>query len=104
MFKWLKKLFGSNISETPVITQEIKKNQATSIITEVVELDSGVPIPKSKPKAKKTTTKKSATKKAAKINLDNMSKKDLLAHAKKNGINANASMKKADILAAIKNG
>jgi hypothetical protein len=52
----------------------------------------------------KKTTKKTATKKAAKVDLDSMSKNDLLAHAKKNGIKANASMKKADILSAIKNG
>jgi len=49
-------------------------------------------------------TKKKATKKAAKVDLGGMSKNDLLAYAKKNGVKANASMKKADILAAINNG
>jgi len=33
-----------------------------------------------------------------------MSKKDLLAHAKKNGIKANASMNKDALVKAIKNG
>ena len=51
---------------------------------------------------KKTATKKTATKKAAKADLDSMSKNDLLAHAKANGVKANASMNKAAILAAIK--
>jgi hypothetical protein len=50
----------------------------------------------------KKAVKKTATKKTA--DLSDMSKNDLLAHAKKNGIKANASMKKADILAAINNG
>jgi hypothetical protein len=58
---------------------------------------------KAKAPAKKTT-KKTATKKAAKSDLDSMSKNDLLAHAKANGIKANASMNKAAILEAIKNG
>lgn len=51
----------------------------------------------------KTATK--ATKKAnKKVDLDSMSKNDLLAHAKASGVKANASMTKADIIAAIKNG
>jgi len=56
---------------------------------------------KEKAPAKKVTKKK-ATKKAAKVDLDSMSKNDLLAHAKANGVKANASMNKAAILAAIK--
>ena len=54
-------------------------------------------------KAAKAPAKK-ATKKAAKVDLDSMSKNDLLAHAKANGVKANASMNKAAILEAIKNG
>jgi len=51
----------------------------------------------------KTSTK--ATKQATKsADLDSMSKNDLLAHAKSKGIKVNASMKKADIIAAINNG
>jgi len=53
-------------------------------------------------KPAKKVTKKKATKKAAKVDLDSMSKNDLLAHAKANGVKANASMNKAAILAAIK--
>jgi len=54
--------------------------------------------------AEETKAKKSTAKKKAKVDLDSMKKDELLAHAKKNGIKANASMKKADILAAINNG
>jgi hypothetical protein len=54
-------------------------------------------------KAAKAPAKK-ATKKAAKVDLDGMSKNELLAHAKANGIKSNASMSKAAILEAIKNG
>ena len=87
MIKWLKSLFGFDVPDTPVITQ--------------------APAPKAetKPaaiKAKKTT--KTATKKTAKVDLDSMKKDELLAHAKKNGIKANASMNKAALLEAIKNG
>jgi hypothetical protein len=85
MIKWLKSLFvGTSVPE---------------VINEVAKAE---PKPTS---AKKTTTKKkSATKKTAKVDLDSMSKKDLLAHAKKNGIKSNASMNKAALVEAIKNG
>ena len=87
MIKWIKSLFGFDVPDTPVIAQ--------------------APAPKAetKPAAIKTkkTTKKPATK-AAKVDIDNMSKKDLLAHAKKNGIKANASMNKDALVKAIKNG
>ena len=88
MIKWLKSLFGFDIPDTPVIAQ--------------------APAPKAetKPAAPKTkkTTKKPATKKAAKVDLDSMKKDELLAHAKANGIKANASMNKAALVKAIKNG
>jgi len=85
MIKWLKSLFvGTSV---PEVINELTKAEPT-------------PAP-----AKKTTTKKkSATKKTAKVDLDSMSKKDLLAHAKKNGIKSNASMNKAALVEAIKNG
>jgi hypothetical protein len=90
MIKWLKSLFGFDVPDTPVIAQ------------------APAPAPKAeaKPAATKTkkTTTKPATKKAAKVDLDSMSKKDLLAHAKANGIKANASMNKAALVTAIKNG
>ena len=53
--------------------------------------------------AKKTTAKKT-TKKAAKVDLDSMNKTELLAYAKANGVKANASLKKEEILDRIKNG
>lgn len=84
MFKWLKSLLGFDVPDTPVIAQEPVKEA---------------------PKAKTTSKpKKTATKKAAKVDLDAMKKDELLAHAKKNGIKANASMNKAALLDAIKNG
>ena len=94
MLKWLKSLFGFDVPDTPVIAQEPKK-EVKSHVSKVVKVE--------QPKPKKQA-KKPATKKSAKADLDSMSKNDLLAHAKKNGIKANASMKKADILAAINNG
>ena len=87
MIKFLKSLFGCDVPDTPVIAQEQPKEPA-----------------KPKKQAKKPATKKAPTKKSAKTDLSGLSKNDLLAHAKKNGIKANASMKKADILAAINNG
>jgi hypothetical protein len=87
MIKWLKSLFGFEAPLEPTL-------QADKDIAEATV----------KPVAKKVTKKKTATKKSAKADLSGMSKNDLLAHAKKNGIKANASMKKADILAAINNG
>ena len=84
MFTWLKKLFGSNVPDTTVIAPEPKK-QVKSHVGKVVKVEQA---------------KKSATK--AKVDLDSMKKNELLAHAKANGIKANASMNKAEILAAIK--
>jgi len=88
MIKWLTNLFsGTSVPEVinKVIQEEPKAETKTAAI-----------------KTKKTT-KKPATK-AAKVDVDNMSKKDLLAHAKKNGIKANASMNKDALVKAIKNG
>jgi hypothetical protein len=57
------------------------------------------------PKAVKAAAPaKKTTKKAAKVDLDSMKKDELLAHAKANGIKANASMNKAALIDAIKNG
>jgi hypothetical protein len=50
----------------------------------------------------KKTTKKTATKKEAKVDLDAMSKKDLLALAKEKGVKANASLSKAEIVERLK--
>lgn len=48
-------------------------------------------------------TKAKKVKAAAKLAFDEMTKKDLLAHAKENGVKANASMNKDAIIEAIKN-
>ena len=88
MFTWLKKIFGFDVPDTPVIAQQPKK-QVKSQVVKVVKVE----------QPKKATKKKTTNK----VDLSSMSKNDLLAHAKKNGVKANASMKKADILAAINN-
>ena len=89
MFNWLKKLFGSDVPDTPEIAK--------------VEIKEEVKV-EAKPATTKKTTAKKTTAKNASVDLDSMTKNDLLAHAKANGIKANASMKKADLIAAIKNG
>ena len=89
MFKWLKNLFGVGEVEKAV----------EAVMPEPVKTK-----PEPKVETKATTKKKTTSKKSEKTDLSGMSKNDLLAHAKKNGVKANASMKKADILSAIKNG
>ena len=101
MFNWLKKLFGSDVPATPVIAQEPAKEEIKAHVGKVTKVE---PAPELKKSAPKKSTAKPKKAKAEKVDIDNMSKKDLLAHAKKNGIKANASMNKGDILAAIKNG
>lgn len=91
MFEWFKKILGIAPAGTPV--QE-----------EAVILPKDEPIAKAQ-KPKKSTAQK--PKKAAKpakveVDLEAMKKDELLAHAKKVGAKANASMKKADVIAAIK--
>ena len=90
MFNWLRKLFGSDISDIPVIAQ-------VPVVEEQAET-----VAKPKTQAKKPAAKPK-TKKAS-VDLDNMSKKELLAHAKANGIKANASLKKDELLERIKAG
>ena len=75
-------------------------NKVEPVPAPVVEAKAEQPKPVAKPKKQ---TKKPATKKASKVDVDSMTKKDLLAHAKKNGIKANASMNKAALLKVIKN-
>ena len=96
MFTWLKKLFGSDVPDTPVIAQEPKK-EVKSHVGKVVKVEQAQAPAKPKKQAKKP-----AATKAAKVDLDSMKKNELLAHAKANGVKANASMNKAEILAAIK--
>jgi len=85
MFQWLKNLFSDNSGPTlerPVVTPTVD----------------------AVPKAKRSTAVAGKTKsKAAKTDLDSMTKPQLLEHAKKKGIKVNASLKKADLVKKIKN-
>jgi len=86
MFQWLKNLFSGDSGPTlerPVVTPKVD----------------------AAPKAKKSTAVAGKTKsKAAKTDLESMTKPQLLEHAKKKGIKVNASAKKADLVKKIKNG
>lgn len=78
-----------------------------TLVADKVEAEKAAPAPvvEAAPAPKKAQpAKKAATKKAAKVDLDSMNKTELLAHAKANGIKANASLKKEEILERIKNG
>ena len=88
MFKWLKSLFSSKGTVPEVINDVMKEEPKAA----------PAPTKKAKAKPAKKTTKKST------IDLDSMSKADLLAHAKSNGIKANASLKKSELIKRIKNG
>ena len=95
MFNWLKRLLG--------IAPVEAKQETLVLETPVVEEATQTPKKTTAPKPKKTTTKKAAPKKKeAALDLSGMKKDELLAHAKKVGAKANASMKKDDILNAIK--
>ena len=100
MFKWLKSLFGTDVPDTPVIAQQ-PKEEVQSHVSKVVKVEVEQAEAPAKPKKQ---PKKPAAIKAAKVDLDSMKKDELLAHAKAKGIKANASMNKAALLEAIKNG
>ena len=96
MLKWLKSIFGF---ETPLEpTLKADKAEAEKSVNDLADIAIA-----QKPAATKAP-KKTASKKAAKVDLDSMKKNELLAHAKANGIKANASMNKAALIDAIKNG
>ena len=98
MFKWLKKLIGLVPPAEPLILTDPIKHKDEVKVTE----RPAKPAP-SKPKAQKSATK--PKKKAQKsVDLNAMSKKDLLAHAKANGIKANASLKKDELIERINAG
>jgi hypothetical protein len=97
MFNWLKKLFGLDVPDTPVIAQETKSETPKATVGKVEEVVSDIP-KATKPKAKKTA------KKAEAVDLSSMNKTELLAEAKKRGIKANASLKKDEILERINAG
>jgi hypothetical protein len=101
MFNWLKKLFGSDVPSTPVIAQEPAKEEVKAHVGKVTKVE---PAPELKKAEPKKSTAKSKKAKAEKVDLDAMNKTQLLAEAKKRGVKANASLKKAEILEAIKNG
>ena len=83
MIKWLTSLFKG--TSVPEVINEVHKET---------------------PAPKKTTTKKktSSKKGTGKCDFNKLTKTQLLAEAKHRGVKANASMKKADILAALNNG
>lgn len=89
-------IFKDNSSDSAVDDRTVEATPAPvlePVLEEPVEVVKKVAKPK-----------KAATKKTAKVDLDSMKKDELLAHAKANGIKANASMSKGAILDAIKNG
>jgi len=77
-----------------------------TLMADKVEAEKAAPasVAAAAPVKKAAPAKKPATKKAAKVDLDSMKKNELLAHAKANGVKANASMNKAALIEAIKNG
>jgi hypothetical protein len=92
MFKWLKDILGIGPSVPEVIEAAIPAPEEKPVVETA---------PKSKTTKKKTTQKSVKT---VTIDLNLQTKTELLAHAKAIGVKANASMKKADIISAIKNG
>jgi len=95
MFNWLKKLFGTDVPDTPVIAQEVTTETPKSNVGKVKEVVSDIP---------KAKTSKPKTKKTVKADLTAMSKKDLLALAKAEGVKANASLKKDELIERINAG
>ena len=100
MFNWLKRLFGFDIPDTPVIAQEPVKEEPKAHVGKVTKVE---PAPELKSSPKKSTAKPKKAK-AEKVDIDSMNKTQLLAEAKKRGVKANASLKKDEILERIKNG
>ena len=86
MFQWLKNLFNRAEPTTLETPRTAPKTDA---------------VPKAKKSTAVTGKKKS---KAAKTDLESMTKPQLLEHAKKKGIKVNASLKKADLIKKIKTG
>jgi hypothetical protein len=80
MFKWLSKILGAG--------------EPTAVMEKVF----------TEPTKVQKTVEKPAKKAQKSVDLKSLKKAELLAHAKKNGVKANASMNKAAILKAIKNG
>lgn len=112
MFNWIKNLLGISSPatddasaapyklETPVVDSTVN----WPFPTEDKPAANDAPV---KEQAKTVAKPKKQAKKPAKkvaIDFDAMSKTELLAYAKTNGVKANASLKKEEILDRIKNG
>jgi hypothetical protein len=81
----------------------VDMNHKAPNVHNVVSKTPNGPATASKPvKAKKATKKTATKKKTAKVDLDAMSKVDLLALAKEKGVKANASLKKAELIERLK--
>ena len=87
MFKWIKDLFRKK--EEPLVLADSFTPPAEEVKTE--------------PKVKPTPAPKKKAAKKVNVDLESMNKSQLLEYAKKHKVKANASMKKAEILEAIKN-
>jgi len=90
MFNWIRSLFGSKPLEDKKVEEEFK-----------IELD---PADRDwEYEGDGTKVKKDKTVEVE-VDLNSMKKNELLAHAKANGVKANASMNKAALIEAIKHG
>lgn len=90
MFNWIKSLFGIEPSKDKKVEEEFKIELDPTDRDWVYEGDG-------------TKVKKDKSVEVA-VDLNSMKKNELLAHAKASGIKANASMNKAALIEAIKNG
>ena len=103
MFTWFKRLLGiAPASEPLVLDNPVVQPKAEPVKEKPLGKTTATKTKKATTAKPKKTTKKAAPKKKVAVNLDGMSKADLLAHAKANGIKANASLKKDEILERIK--
>lgn len=101
MFKWIKGMFGKK-EEPLVLTDPIKPVE--EVKAEPKAMPKAAPKVSDEPKVTPTPAPKKKAAKKVDVNLESMNKAELLEYAKKHKVKANASMKKAEILEAIKNG
>jgi len=118
MFNWLKKLFGFDIPDTPVIAQETVKEAPKATVGKVTKVKSEIPAPKAEqaktPAKPKKQSEKPATKKEepakrgrkktgiTKTDLNKMNKDQLETFAKKEfKVDIDKRMKKADLVDQI---
>jgi len=102
MFKWIKGLFGKK--EEPLVLTDPITPPVEEVKAESKPTPKPAPKVSAEPKVKPAPAPKKKAAKKVDANLDSMNKSQLLEYAKKHKIKANASMKKAEILEAIKNG